>query len=119
LFQAALDLLPDGLDARRLEVMVSLATSLGAAGRLDDARATLEAVLAGLPPDSHELRARAATFVGRLDHALGRQGEARALLEQTLHALPDGRSREAATLTLELVMDHLLTAEFEPMGALA
>jgi DNA-binding CsgD family transcriptional regulator/tetratricopeptide (TPR) repeat protein len=119
LLQAALDLLPDGPDARRLEVMVSLATSLGGAGRLDEARATLEAVLAELPPDSHELRARAATFVGRLDHALGRQGEARTLVEGTLAALPDGRSREAATLTLELVMDHLLTAEFEPMGRLA
>ena len=118
LFQAALDLLPAG-DGRRLEVMVSLATSLGAAGRLDEARATLEAVLAGLPQDSHELRARAATFVGRLDHALGRQGEARALVERTLAALPDGRSREAATLTLELVMDHLFTAEFEPMQGLA
>ena len=119
LFQAALDLLPAGLDGRRLEVMVSLATSQGAAGRLEEARATLEAVLGGLPPDRHGLRARAATFIGRLDHALGRQGEARALVERTLAALPDGRSREAATLTLELVMDHLFTAEFEPMGVLA
>ena len=119
LFQAALDLLPTGPDSRRLEVLVSLATSQGAAGRLEEARATLLAVLGELPPNSHELRARAATFVGRLDHALGRQGEARALVERTLAALPDGRSSEAATLTLELVMDHLFTAEFEPMQTLA
>jgi len=119
LFQAALDLLPAGVDGRRLEVLVSLATSLGAAGRLEEARATLLAVLGELPPDSHELRARAATFVGRLDHALGRQGEARALVQRTLAALPEGRSNAAATLTLELVMDHLFTAEFEPMEKLA
>ena len=119
LFQAALDLLPTGPDDRRLEVLVSLATSQGAAGRLEEARSTLLAVLGELPPDSHELRARAATFVGRLDFALGRQGEARALVERTLAALPDGRSSEAATLTLELVMDHLFTAEFEPMQTLA
>jgi ATP/maltotriose-dependent transcriptional regulator MalT len=122
LFQAVLDLLPaptSSPDGRRLEVMVSLATSLGGAGRLDEARATLETVLAELPPDSHELRARAATFIGRLDHALGRQGEARTLVERTLAALPATRTREAAALTLELVMDHLFTAQFEEMPELA
>jgi DNA-binding CsgD family transcriptional regulator len=123
LYQAALDLLPAeagaGAGGRRLELMVSLATSLGAAGLLEEARATLEGVLAELPRDSHALRARAATFLGRLDHALGRQGEARTLVQRTLAELPDGHSREAAMLTLELVMDHLFTAEFEPIGELA
>jgi DNA-binding CsgD family transcriptional regulator len=115
LFQAALHLLPAGDRERRLEVLVSLATSLGAAGRLDEARETLYEVLGELPAGAHELRARAATFVARLDHALGRQGEARALLERTLAELPEPRSPEGATLMLELVMDHLLTADFEPM----
>jgi DNA-binding CsgD family transcriptional regulator len=96
-------------------VLVSLATSQGAAGRLEEARTTLAEVLGELPAERHELRAGAATFIARLDHALGRQGEARALLERALAELPDQRSREAATLTLELVMDHLFTAEFEPM----
>jgi DNA-binding CsgD family transcriptional regulator len=96
-------------------VLVSLATSLGAAGRLEEARETLYEVLGELPAGAHELRARAATFVARLDHALGRQGEARALLERTLAELPEPRSSEGATLMLELVMDHLLTADFEPM----
>jgi DNA-binding CsgD family transcriptional regulator len=115
LFQAALDLLPADDRDRRLEVLVSLATSLGSAGRLEEARETLYEVLGELPAGAHELRARAATFIARLDHALGRQGEARALVERTLAELPEQRSREAATLVLELVMDHLLTAEFEPM----
>jgi DNA-binding CsgD family transcriptional regulator len=120
LFQSALDLLPAGELApagrdRRLEILVSLTTSLGAAGRLEEARATLWETLGELPAGRHDLRARAATFIARLDHALGRQGEARSVLERTLAGLPDPRSREAATLTLELVMDHLFTAEFEPM----
>src|SRR5262245_57699146 len=119
LFQAALDLLPAGDAGGRLEILVSLATSLGAAGRLEAARETLGEVRGELPPERHDLRARAATFIARLDHALGRQGEARALLEVTLLELPEQRSREAAALTLELVMDHLFTAEFEPMRELA
>ncbi|HEY1276459.1 MAG TPA: AAA family ATPase [Thermoleophilaceae bacterium] len=119
LFQAALDLLPAGDAAHRLEALVSLATSLGAAGRLEEARETLWEVLGELPPERHDLRARAATFIARLDHALGRQGEARALLDLTLGELPEPRSREGAALMLELVMDHLFTAEFEPMRVLA
>ena len=50
-----------------------------------------------MPADQHALRARAATFVARLDQALGRQGEARMLLERTLADLPDPRSTAAAS----------------------
>ena len=95
----------------------ALATSLGGAGRLEEARETLVQVLGELAPDQHDLRARAATFVARLDHALGRQGEARSLLERTLDELPDQRSAAAAMLALELATDHLLLAEFELMPA--
>jgi len=114
LFGRALELLPAGHD-RRLELLVSLSTSLGAAGRLDDARGSLREVVGELPADAHELRARAVTFIARIDHARGRQGEARALLERTLAELPEPRSRAGAALQLELVMDHLFTAEFGPM----
>lgn len=115
LFRAALELLPAGRDERRLELLVSLSTSLGASGLLDEAHESLRELVGELPADRHDLRARAVTFLARIDHACGRQGEARALLERTLAELPETRSRAAAALTLELVMDHLFTAEFEPM----
>jgi DNA-binding CsgD family transcriptional regulator len=118
-FGAALELLPGDDRDRRLGLLVSLAATQGAAGRLEESRQTLWDVLAELPPEQRELRARAATFIARIDHALGRQGEARSLLERTLAELPEPRSREAAMLTVELVMDHLFTAEFEPMRPLA
>jgi DNA-binding NarL/FixJ family response regulator/tetratricopeptide (TPR) repeat protein len=118
-FEAALELLPGGENERRLGLLVSRAATLGAAGRLEESRQTLWDVLAVLPSEQPELRARAATFIARIDHALGRQGEARSLLEGTLAELPEPRSTEAATLTLEMVMDHLFTAEFEPMRPLA
>jgi ATP/maltotriose-dependent transcriptional regulator MalT len=117
LFRAALELLPAGPDERRLELLVPLSTSLGASGRLDQARESLRELVGELPAERHDLRARAVTFIARIDHACGRQGEARALLERTLADLPDPRSREAAALTLELAMDHLFTAQFEPMRA--
>ena len=113
-FQAALELLP-AHDERRLELLVSLATALGSAGRLEDARATLLAAIDAMPDDAPELRARAATFVARVDHALGRQGEARLLLERALGDLPQQRSRAAATLELELAMDQLFSAELGPV----
>jgi DNA-binding NarL/FixJ family response regulator len=115
LFAAALELLPDGRDERRLELLVSLSTALGAAGRLDEASESLRELVGELPVDRHDLRSRAVTFCARIDHACGRQGEARALLERTLSKLPESRSREAAALTLELAMDHLFTADFESM----
>ncbi len=116
LFESALELLPEGASDRRLETLVSLATSQGAAGRLEEARTTLWHVLRDLPAERHDLRARAATFMARADHALGRQGQARALLEQTLAELPDQRSPAAALVLLELVMEHLFTADFEAMA---
>ena len=94
---------------------MSLATALGSAGRLEDARATLLAAIDAMPDDAPELRARAATFVARVDHALGRQGEARLLLERALGDLPQQRSRAAATLELELAMDQLFSAELGPV----
>ncbi len=114
-FRAALNLLPGHDNKRRLELLVSLSTALGSAGRLEDARRTLLATIDVMPVEEHALRARAATWVARLDHALGRQGEARTLLERTLTDLPDARSTAAAALELELVMDLLFTGELAPM----
>ena len=108
-------LLPADDTQRRLELLVSLATALGSAGSLEEARQTLLDTIAAMPADQHELRARAATFVARLDQALGRQGEARVMLERTLAGLPDPRSEAGARLELELALDQLMSGELAPM----
>lgn len=114
-YRAALGLLPVDDSQRRLELLVSLATALGSAGSLEEARQTLLDTITAMPADQHELRARAVTFVARLDQALGRQGEARVLLERTLAELPDARSEAGARLELELVLDQLVTGDLAPM----
>ena len=110
-YTAALALLPGG-DERRAGLLVAQAAALGGAGRLTEACDVLTEVVAGLEPDAHELRARAVSYIARLHHPLGRQGEARALLERTLAELPERRSRAAVLLELELASDHLLAADF-------
>ncbi|HEX6024038.1 MAG TPA: AAA family ATPase, partial [Solirubrobacter sp.] len=108
-YTAALHLLPED-DERRAGLLVGQAAALGGAGKLTEACDVLAEVLAALPPDAHELRARAVTYIARLQHPLGRHGEARALL---LRTLAEARtSRAAALLRLELASDHLLAAEF-------
>ena len=93
------------------------AAALGGAGRLTEACDVLAEVVSALPPDAHELRARAVTYIARLQHPLGRHGEARALLHRTLAELPERRSRAAALLELELATDHLLAADFAGIRA--
>ena len=87
-YTAALGLLRDG-DERRAGLLVGQAAALGGAGRLTEACDVLAEVVAALPPDAHELRARAVTYIARLQHPLGRHGEARALLQRTLAELPE------------------------------
>lgn len=113
-FGTALDIMRGPTHERRLELLVSRATALGSVGQLQDARRTLLEVVSELSEEV-ELRARALTFVARIDHAAGRQGEARELLEHTLAELPDPRSQAAAALQLELMMDDLFSARFDRM----
>ena len=110
-YTAALGLLGDD-DERRAGLLVGQAAALGGAGRLTEACDVLAEVVAALPSDAHELRARAVAYIARLQHPLGRHGEARALLLRTLAQLPERRSRAAVLLELELASDHLLAAEF-------
>ncbi len=113
-FEAALRLVPDG-DPRRLEVLAPLATAQGACGRLVDSRDSLFEVLSMLPPELTEVRGRIAAFIARIEHPIGRHGEARAVIRRALEELPDPESREAALLKLELSHDHFFLTDFEGM----
>src|SRR5205085_5532973 len=92
-FQAALRLVPEG-DPRRMEILAPMATAQGASGRLVESRDSLFEVLSMLPPELTEARGRIAAFIARIEHPIGRHGEARAVIHKALDELPDRESRE-------------------------
>ena len=116
-YEAALRLLPDDPDSfgRRLELLVPLAQAQGSAGRLVESRDALLELLRLLPPDLTEMRGRIAAFIARIEHPLGRHGEARAMLERALGELPDPDSREGVALRIEMAADHFFLSDFEAM----
>jgi ATP/maltotriose-dependent transcriptional regulator MalT len=120
-FESALRLLPDDEDAfgRRLELLVPLAQAEGAVGRLVESRDALLELLRLLPPDLTEMRGRIAAFVARIEHPLGRHGEARAMLERALGELPDPDAREGVALRIEMAADYFFLSDFEEMRAKA
>ena len=68
-FAAALRLLPSGpeSDARRLELLVPLATALGGSGQLEAARATLEELGAVIPSSLGAARAQVTILRAQID----------------------------------------------------
>jgi DNA-binding CsgD family transcriptional regulator/tetratricopeptide (TPR) repeat protein len=115
-FAAALRLIPaDDMNAR-LGALVPSAMALGAAGRFDEALARLNEILDALPPDQRAIRARVVASCARIEHVLGRHGEARHLLTGALEELPDQSSPEATALKLELSADAFFSGRFDEMG---
>jgi DNA-binding CsgD family transcriptional regulator len=115
-FQAALRLLPENAEGgRRLALLGPLAAALGSAGRLEESRSTLIEILDMLPVPLVQARGRLIGFTGVIDRLLGRHGDARALLEETLHSVGDPESTEAAGLELELAADRFFVGDWTTM----
>ena len=114
-FGAAVRLVPAEDVGKRLELLVPLATSLGAAGRIPEARVALYQALDLLPPELAAVRSRVAAYIALMENLLGRHGEATALLKRSLEELPDQESREAAGLMIELANDGLYVPDYEGM----
>jgi DNA-binding NarL/FixJ family response regulator len=115
-FQAALRLLPANVeDGRRLALLGPLAAALGSAGRLEESRATLIEILDMLPVSLVQARGRLIGFTGVIDRLLGRHGDARSLLEETLRSVGDPESPEAAGLELELAADRFFVGDWTTM----
>jgi DNA-binding CsgD family transcriptional regulator len=113
---AALRLLPERAPtASRLELLVPLATALGAAGELKQSRTTLREVLDLLGPDAAYVRARVVAFIALVEHMLGEHHSATTLLRETLDDV-DPNSLEAAELTHQLAWDHSYRSENEQMA---
>lgn len=116
-FAAALELVPDepATAGRRLELLVPLATALGASGRLAESRDALRDAVALLPAELAPVRGQLVSFMALIEHLLGRHGEGRALLERALSELPERRSPEAAALQVELASDRYFTGDWKGM----
>ena len=111
---AALRLLPDRApDEERVELLVPMATALGAAGELAAARDALHEVL-GLAEDA-ELRGRLVAFIALIEQLLGHRETAQALLAETLAAQPDQGSRTATALRIELANERYFAADWAGM----
>ena len=115
-YAAALRLLPAG-DPRRMEYLAPLATALASTGRLERALTTLLEVLAAIPPELAELRARLVAACAACENLLGRHGDAHERLVQALAELPDRDGAAAAALETELAADALYDSDFEALAA--
>jgi DNA-binding CsgD family transcriptional regulator len=112
-YAAALRIMPEtpSTRPRRVEVLVGLARTQEAVGRLDESRAALVDALALVPVDAHAQRVRLMVGCARLEQVLGRHGDARRRLDQALSELPDRASVEAAELNLELGLAARFTGD--------
>jgi ATP/maltotriose-dependent transcriptional regulator MalT len=106
-YQAALRLLPPEAVAERAELLVPLATALGATGRLEDSLRVLHEALALLPPGAWRPRVQLVAFCAAIEHLLGRHREAHERLLAALPELPDEPSPAAAALAIELAADAI------------
>jgi ATP/maltotriose-dependent transcriptional regulator MalT len=114
--RAALRLLGDQAPLEvRLELLVPLATALGATGELEQSRVTLREILALLGPEAAYVRARVVAIMAVVDHMLGEHRSATALLLDALKDV-DPRSLPAAELTHQLAWDHGYRNENEQMA---
>ena len=115
-FRGALRLMPEGADdGQRLALLGALAAALGSAGRLDESRAVLVEILAVLPLGLVAARTRVIGFVALIDRLLGREGDARALLEGTLQRLDENDAVEVAAVELELAADRYFAGDWKSM----
>jgi DNA-binding CsgD family transcriptional regulator len=115
-FGEALRLLPaTAPPEERIELLLSRARALTAAGRFHDSHGALLDALALAPDDAHVLRARLARACAGVESNLGQQDQAGERLTSALEALPDQGSREAVALMLELIVNALWRTRHEEM----
>lgn len=114
--RGALRLLPEQASlTARIELLVPLATALGATGELEQSRATLREILRLLGPEALYVRARVVVVIALVEHMLGEHRSATTMLREALDDV-DPRSREAAELTHQLAWDHSYRNENEQMA---
>ena len=103
---------------RRLSLLVEAASALTYAGAYDRALEALDEASTLLAPERVVDRAELVTKIVFARRMTGRPLESRALVAETLEALP-GEIPEALCLRLELALDHYWRGEFTEMSDLA
>ena len=116
-FAAALRLLPDeGLPSQqRIGLLVSLAESLVAIGRLEDGRTVILELLEVLRADPGTLRVKLVGVCATVEHLLGRHRHANDRLRSELARLPDHGSSSAIELMTGLAINRFFDADYEDM----
>ncbi len=112
-YGAALRLMPDSDPGAQLALMVPMAQALGYAGRLEEARQTLDAILELIEPDQLAVRAKVAASAAQIDQLLGHHQEAREGLEAALAEMPESGSPEATELKLQLAGACFFNGDFD------
>jgi DNA-binding CsgD family transcriptional regulator/tetratricopeptide (TPR) repeat protein len=117
--RTALGLMPvePGTLEERLELLMELCRALGVSGRLAEGREAARELLALLPSDQHERRARAARICAVMERQLDRPHEARALLLDELSRMPNARADAAIPLRMRLVVESLMRVDFRAAQA--
>jgi ATP/maltotriose-dependent transcriptional regulator MalT len=117
-YGAALRLLTDD-DPRTVQLLVSRATALGAAGRLDESHAALVDALDRLPPGRGEPRVVLTAFAAGVEMLMGRLKEAGDRLLRALQEVGDRESIQAAWIEVELGVLAFYTSDYGTMGSWA
>ncbi|MEW2353938.1 AAA family ATPase [Spirillospora sp. NPDC029432] len=119
-FEAALRLMPEdpepapGEEAadpdrpHRVGLLAELAHAQTVSGRLVEGRETTRTLLRLLPPGDHARRARAVQMCAVIERQLHRHQEARAMVLDELHRIPDPQAAAAVLLRVRLVADRLM-----------
>ena len=111
-YEAALRLLPDGDRERRGALLGPLALAQSAAGRLEQAVETLDAVLELLPPEAIEQRVQLSAAAASTEAMLGRIGNMRRRVLAQLGSTPEDRR---ALLELTLAYSQYYSVDYAAM----
>jgi DNA-binding CsgD family transcriptional regulator len=112
-YAAAVRLLPDDAVEQRAGLLGPMALVQAAAGRLEDARDTLDEVLRVLPPEPTPMRVRLIAAAATFDQMLGRITETRRRLLGTLEQTPP---ELRAPLELALGWSEYAGIDYAAMG---
>ncbi len=104
---------------RRLEVLMALAQTLAAIGRLADSREALLDALSLVAPDDDATRVALVGRCAYVELLLGRHRDADARLKRALTDLPGSSSGEIAELHIARSLAARFTGDFEGMRAFA
>jgi ATP/maltotriose-dependent transcriptional regulator MalT len=115
-FGGALRLLPESAPARdRVELLLSRARALAAAGHFTESHAAMLEAVARVPTAEIDLRTTVATACAAVERFLGRYEHAHARLVAALRVLPQPASVESVELLIELTLNEFYRSRYEAM----